>query len=166
VKDNYPTRWCDLILKNGSLINSIAIDMINLPLANYQGDKPSTISEATSLIIQMVDDFLTTKGEYKYKFSSLNPRENILQDNDDFILWDDITEWVEIDLEPVQYLSEYRSGDDMLLPYNFTLDTNIDPYVVIECRSDNGYGQIKNVRKSYEIRFNADPDSTLVKILR
>ena len=140
--------------------------MVNLPEVNYQGTKPTNITEATSLITRMIDDFIITKTNYKFKFSSLNPRENIIQENDDFILWDNITEWVEIDLEPVQYLSEYRSGEDMMLPYNFTLDTNIDPYVVIECRSDNGYGQIKNIRKSYEIRFDADSDSVLVKTIR
>jgi hypothetical protein len=166
VKENYSNRWCDLIDRDSTLINDIAIDMINLPEANYQGDKPTTISDATVLINNMIDDFIITKSNYKFKFRELNPRENILQENNDFILWDDITEWVEIDLEPVQYLSEYRSGEDMLLPFNFTLDTNIDPYVVIECRSDNGYGQIKNIRKSYEIRFDADSDSVLVKTIR
>lgn len=167
-RTNYPNSWCDLVTKNVSTVNNLAIDMMNLPDSTYTGTKPSSILESESLITMMVDDFLLTKEQYKYKFRSLNPQENLLQDNTDFILWDDITEWLEIDLEPVQYLSEFRSGtySQMLLPYNFTLDTNIDPYVVIECRSDNGYGQIKNIRKSYEIRFDADSDDILIKTIR
>ena len=41
-------------------------------------------------------------------------------------------------------------------PYNFTIDTNIDPFVVIELTSDNGYGQTFTVKKNYEIRSTKD----------
>jgi hypothetical protein len=166
VKNNYPTQWCDLVQKDSALINNIAIDMVNLPSNQYQGDKPTTIADATLLIIQMIDDYVSTKSLYKFKFASYTPEQNLLLDNPDFILWDDITEWLEVDMDPVQYIKEYRSGDDMLLPYNFTLDTKIDPYVVIECRSDNGYGQIKNIKKSYEIKYDADSDDILIKTIR
>ena len=69
----------------------------------------------------------------------------------DTINWDKITKWKEIDWSPVQTISEFRSGDN-LLPFNFTLDSNIDPFVTIEVISDNGYGCIYNDKKNYEIR--------------
>lgn len=165
-KINYPNDWCDLIDRNEVTINLLGVDMINLPSDSYLGTKPETLEEAYILINIMIDDYLETKTQYKFKYMNISPYENRLLDNSDFILWDDITEWEEIDLEPVQKISEYRSGNDMLLPFNFTLDTQIDPYVVIECRSDNGYGQIKNIKKSYEIKFNADSNSVLIKTIR
>lgn len=69
----------------------------------------------------------------------------------DIINWDKITKWKEIDWSPVQTISEFRNGDN-LLPFNFTLDSNIDPFVTIEVISDNGYGCIYNDKKNYEIR--------------
>ena len=60
-------------------------------------------------------------------------------------------EWKEIDWNPVQTISEFRQGND-LLPFNFTLDSNIDPFVAVEVVSDNGYGCIYNDKKNYEIR--------------
>jgi hypothetical protein len=69
----------------------------------------------------------------------------------DVINWLKITEWKHIDFEPVQKISEYRNIDN-LLPFNFTVDSNIDPLVVIEVTCDNGYGAIYRVKKNYEIR--------------
>ena len=80
-------------------------------------------------------------------------------DNDD---WFRVNSWREIDLDPVQTISEYRVGDD-LNSYNFTLDTNIDPYVIIEVTSDNGYGQNYTVRKSVEVRLDADSNELLIE---
>jgi hypothetical protein len=51
--------------------------------------------------------------------------------NNDTLNWLNVTEWRKIDLEPVQTITEFRSGDD-LLPYNFTIDSNLDPFIVIE----------------------------------
>jgi hypothetical protein len=65
--------------------------------------------------------------------------------------WLKITEWKKIDLEPVQIIKEWRKGTD-LLPFNFTIDSNIDPYLVIEVTSDNGYGQTYTDKKNYEVR--------------
>jgi len=76
--------------------------------------------------------------------------------------WLDITEWSIIDLSPVQRVSEYRYDKD-LNPFNFTIDSKIDPFVIIELTSDNGYGQNYTVRKSYEIRVDADSDSVLLQ---
>ena len=81
-----------------------------------------------------------------------NPFQDI-RSNIGFASWLDMTEWREIDLEPVQYLSDYRTSTH---PYNFTIDTNIDPFVVIEVTSDNGYGQIYTTKKNYEIRSSND----------
>jgi hypothetical protein len=66
-------------------------------------------------------------------------------------IWKKVTEWKEIDWDPVQTISEFRQGSD-LLPFNFTLDSNIDPFVTVEVISDNGYGCIYNDKKNYEIR--------------
>ena len=66
-------------------------------------------------------------------------------------IWKNVTEWKEIDWSPVQTISEFRQGSD-LLPFNFTLDSNIDPFVTVEVISDNGYGCVYNDKKNYEIR--------------
>ena len=70
-------------------------------------------------------------------------------------IWNKVTEWKEIDWNPVQTISEFRQGND-LLPFNFTLDSNIDTYLTVEVVSDNGYGCIYNDKKNYEIRGNKD----------
>ncbi len=44
--------------------------------------------------------------------------------------WLDVTEWMIIDLSPVQKITEYRYDID-LDPFNFTIDFNIDPFVVV-----------------------------------
>lgn len=75
--------------------------------------------------------------------------------------WFRISNWRELDLDPVQTISEYRDGGDTN-PYNFTIDTNIDPYVIIEVTSDNGYGQNYTVRKSVEVRLDADSSELII----
>ena len=88
--------------------------------------------------------------------------------------WLNITEWREIDLEPVQTIDEYRrippppkvgathSSISMkengphktppIVPFNFAIDSNIDPFIVVEISSENGYGSVYRDRKNYEIR--------------
>jgi hypothetical protein len=88
--------------------------------------------------------------------------------------WLNITEWREIDLEPVQTIDEYRrippppklgatysiismaeNGPHKtppIVPFNFAIDSNIDPFIVIEISSENGYGSVYRDRKNYEIR--------------
>jgi hypothetical protein len=39
-----------------------------------------------------------------------------------------------------------------LLPFNFTVDSNIDPFITVEVTSDNGYGSVYCDKKNYEIR--------------
>ena len=58
--------------------------------------------------------------------------------------------WKQIDLMPIQHITERRFGNN-LYPYNFTIDSNIDPYLVINVTSDNGYGAYYSDRKNYEI---------------
>jgi hypothetical protein len=76
----------------------------------------------------------------------------------DNINWLDITIWKGINLYPVQYLTEYRTGTQS---YNFTVDSNIDPFICIEVTSDNGYGQIYTSKKNYEIRGLNDLQSPI-----
>ena len=81
-------------------------------------------------------------------FNEFTPFEDISK-NSSFAKWVDITEWEKISIEPVQYLKEYRTGTHS---FNFTIDSNIDPFITIEVTSDNGYGQIYTTKKNYEIR--------------
>ena len=80
--------------------------------------------------------------------SSVSP---YLDSGGSFSNWLNITDWKEIDLVPIQRISERRKGDN-LYPFNFTIDSNIDPYLVIEVTSDNGYGAIYRDKKNYEIK--------------
>ena len=71
--------------------------------------------------------------------------------------WQRVNFWVELDWEPVQTLKEYRNIQNItstssILPYNFTIDTSVDPYVTIGVCSNNGYGAVYNDKKNYEIR--------------
>jgi hypothetical protein len=81
--------------------------------------------------------------------------------------WLKITEWKEINYEPVQTIKEFRkipkpddtrvypeigNSSNPILPFNFTIDSNLDPFIVIEVTSDNGYGLIYRDKKNYEIR--------------
>jgi hypothetical protein len=83
--------------------------------------------------------------------------------------WLKVTEWKEINYEPVQTIKEFRNinkeengkkyfnlTDNPVLPFNFTIDSNIDPFIVIEVTSDNGYGLIYKDKKNYEIRSIKD----------
>ncbi len=75
--------------------------------------------------------------------------------------WLKINKWKEINYEPVQTLKEFRKipkgvTASAILPFNFTIDSNIDPFVVIEVTSDNGYGLIYRDNKNYEIRSMKD----------
>ena len=80
--------------------------------------------------------------------------------------WLKITEWKEINYEPVQTIKEFRQvpkyatqsttsllpPPNPILPFNFTIDSNIDPFIVIEITTDNGYGLVYKDKKNYEIR--------------
>lgn len=85
-----------------------------------------------------------------YVFRGLNEDQS-LTPNLDSQNWLKITEWKQIEYKPVQTIHEYRKGDD-LTNFSFTVDSNIDPYISIEVLSDNGYGEVYNDRKNYELR--------------
>lgn len=65
--------------------------------------------------------------------------------------WVNVTEWREFDMRPIQKITERRLIGN-LNPYNFTIDSNIDPFLVIEVTSENGYGAVYRDKKNYEIR--------------
>ena len=102
--------------------------------------------------------FVTNEVNYNndiFVFSGLGSTQSLsippILDNGDGKNWLKITEWKKIDYEPVQTISEFRKGDDTL-PFNFTIDSNIDPFIIIEVTSDNGYGLTYMDKKNYEIR--------------
>jgi len=120
---------------------------------NNRVNNPRKYESVTSWSIN--DSYTTTSlVEYNrdiYVYSGLGSTQSSLSPNLDTLNWLKITEWKIIDLEPVQTIKEWRRGDD-LLPFNFTIDSNIDPFLVIEVTSDNGYGQVYTHRLNYEIR--------------
>lgn len=93
-------------------------------------------------------------------------------------LWLNISQWIIQDLVPVQTIREYRHIDvnsltfsyansNILwyannsnpievirpsLPFNFSIDSNIDPFITIEVTSNNEYGLVYTSKKNYEIR--------------
>jgi len=83
---------------------------------------------------------------------SISPVTDIITNNA-FASWAIMSEWKISDYLPVQTLNEFRTGTHS---YNFTVDSNIDPFVVVEVTSDNGYGQIYTFKKNYEIRGTKD----------
>jgi hypothetical protein len=104
-----------------------------------------------------VSTIIEYNREY-YSYSGLGSTQSTnppLLDQGDNSNWVNVTEWKMIDFEPVQVLNEFRKGDN-LLPFNFTIDANIDPFVVIEVTSDNGYGAVYRDKKNYEIRTLKD----------
>ncbi len=88
--------------------------------------------------------------------------------------WLNISQWVQEDMKPVQNITEYRylSGVTYSVPvnnylfytastipdnidlgnFNFSIDSNIDPFIVVEVNSENGRGLNYTSRKNYEIR--------------
>lgn len=113
--------------------------------------KYETASQWNELLIYPVSSIVEWQREY-YVFSGLGGTAS-LQPNLDPQNWLNVTEWKRIDLEPVQTIDEYRSGGTAsLLPFNFTVDSNIDPFIVVEVTSDNGYGLIYRDRKNYYLK--------------
>ena len=102
--------------------------------------------------------------------SSTTPLQDILA-NGSFASWADVTEWKFVPFVPVQTITEYRTGTQS---FNFTIDSNIDPFITIEVTSDNGYGQNYTSKKNYEVRglndlftgiTNLDPLGPFVPII-
>ena len=118
---------------------------------------PDWSTETNYLLGQFVayDEFIYQYIGTQSSFSQSGTSSNLLTPladittNGSLASWMDNTEWRKIEIEPVQTLKEWRND---LNSYNFTIDSNIDPFVVIEVTSDNGYGQIFTQKKNYEIR--------------
>jgi hypothetical protein len=94
--------------------------------------------------------------------------------------WLDISQWVVQDLLPVQTINEHRSIGyitysnvvdavlfytqsivpvDYLIPsqpFNFSVDSNIDPFITVRVESNNGYGCNFGISKNYQIRGTND----------
>lgn len=69
--------------------------------------------------------------------------------------WIEVTEWKEINLSPIEKISEWRSVEN-LNSFNFTIDSNISPYIVVEVTSHNGYGSVYRDRKNFDIKGTLD----------
>ena len=93
-------------------------------------------------------------------------------------LWLNISQWIVQDLVPVQTIQEYRDIDinsltystsngnilwypnnpkidnsvKVSVPFNFSVDSNIDPFITIQVTSNNNYGLCYTAQKNYEIR--------------
>lgn len=93
-------------------------------------------------------------------------------------LWLNISQWIVQDLIPVQTIQEYRDIDvnsltystsdgnilwyannpkmnnsvKVSVPFNFSVDSNIDPFITIQVTSNNNYGLCYTSQKNYEIR--------------
>ena len=143
-----------------------------LPFKTYQiGDKISyytRIYEATdeSKIenprkYENIDEWSMNKGYtqteivlYKreaFVYIGTNNQLNSIIPPNDSSNWQMISKWKEIDYEPVQNIKEFRTSKN-LEPFNFTVDSNIDPFITVNIVSDNGYGVTYGDRKNYELR--------------
>lgn len=87
-----------------------------------------------------------------YGLNAITPVTDITTNNA-FARWVLMSEWKKSDYLPIQTLSEFRTSTQS---YIFTVDSNLDPFIIIEVTSSNGYGQIYNTKKSYEIRGMKD----------
>jgi hypothetical protein len=137
----------DKVIYYGQIYESVGINKITNPKQFDEYPDWSPISYT-------VGDIVRYDGEY-YSFTGLNQNNglDIIPYNN--TNWKNITNWKKVNYEPVQTINEWRSGDN-LTPFNFTLDANIDPFVIIEVTSDNGYGAIYRDKKNYEIRTLKD----------
>ena len=87
-----------------------------------------------------------------------NPYIDVINGYDN---WDDITQWRRLDYVPVQSYREFRTGTHS---FNFAVDTSIDPYVVAEVTSENGYGLTWTTKKSYQIAGILNIEQTLEEV--
>lgn len=76
--------------------------------------------------------------------------------------WTNISHWKQINLEPVQTLKEFKTD---LNSVNFTVDTNVDPFIQIKCISDNGRGSTYTRIRNYEIRPTEDISNPVLTIV-
>ena len=136
---------------------SSATEYFNGQLANYERNIYEYLGTQSSFIT-----FGTASAPTPYQTS----------------LWLNISQWIQQDLEPVQTIKEYRTVDVNSLtystnqnnilwyptnvlpsdtiqvskPFNFSIDSNIDPFITIEVTSNNNYGLNYTSKKNYEVR--------------
>jgi hypothetical protein len=104
-------------------------------------------------------EYIGTQSSYVvFGTSSIPTPASDINTNHSLANWLDITQWKVINYVPVQNIFEYRTGTQS---FNFTIDSNIDPFILIEVTSDNGYGQIYTSKKNYEIRGLNDLGGTI-----
>ena len=144
---NYATSW------------NASVDYYNSQKVNYNNRIYEYISASSSFILLGTQSVITPAYIINSGTSSI---------------WLDITQWVPQNLTPVQILTEYRNiigftysniVNNYLFytasvtpdyidigKYNFSIDSNIDPFIVVEVNTSNGYGCNYSINKSYEIR--------------
>ena len=104
-------------------------------------------------------EYIGTQSSYQtFGTSSIPTPASDINLNHSLAHWLDITQWKNLDYMPVQNIFEYRTGTQS---FNFTIDSNIDPFILIEITSGNGYGQIYTSKKNYEIRGLNDLGGTI-----
>ena len=118
----------------------------------WSSDVNYKLGDYTSYYREIYQYIGTQSTNLIYGSSSISPVTDITT-NQSFANWILMTEWKKSDYLPIQTLSEFRTSTQS---YIFTVDSNLDPFIVIEVTSDNGYGQIYNNKKSYEIRGMKD----------
>ena len=110
--------------------------------------------------------------EYKRKFYEFIGTQSVITSGKNSITpyvdvinhygnWLDVTLWKKLDYLPIQTIREFRTGTQS---FQFTVDTNIDPFVTVELTSDNGYGQIYRSKKNYEVRSILDINEDIGEI--
>jgi hypothetical protein len=146
----------DKVVYFGKLYESVFGDSVNPNLTNNPRKYENVSDWQIGNIYNISDIVRYDRDFYIYaQYGSTSPTASVitpfLDSGGTMSNWLNITEWKEIDLSPIQTITEVRRIDN-LNPFNFTIDSNIDPYLVIEVTSDNGYGAIYRDKKNYEIR--------------
>jgi hypothetical protein len=52
-------------------------------------------------------------------------------------------------MKPVQVINEFKTD---LKAYNFAADLNVDPFIMIETITHNGYGEIFKKRRTFSLQ--------------
>jgi hypothetical protein len=139
----------------------IYFDKLYESVINNNRNKNPRKFESALTWSQNIQYEVSTTVEYErefFVFSGLGSTQST-SPNLDPSNWLNVTEWKLIDYDPVQTIDEWREGSN-LLPFNFTIDSNLDPFITIDVVSHNGYGSTWGDRKNYEIRGTRDLQDT------
>lgn len=150
VKTNPELLNSNILLQNG--LAEFYYNNGNFGISNIT---PTNLNDAYDIVSNMIQNYQQNRFNYKERFKNLSPLQNKLLNDKMFVIWEDITYWSEVDLKPVQYITEFRSKGD-IRPLNITIDSYIDPYIKIDAITDNGYGLIYKYTKNFDVRYNAD----------